>query len=302
MEELEVRDRWRVGLPELSALALRYLGDRPSPELLGVGDSSFSIVAGEAQAPGASAVVADLADGVSSWMSDARQGSQWEGLAADGAGCAFVLQEHPGHRKDASHVFVLAPDLRKPVGVVALVVDRGEEWRKAWNDDENARGEALVLLRGGRMLIAKQTDPVRFIEFGPTGADPAGVNPDRFLAVDESFEYPSQPLVDYVPLASWALAREDRDQLRTVNDLAVIDRRLFAISRKDHLIVQLESRAGPDEESLKIERGWRVPAAIQYPEGLAIRSGHIPIVADDLSPDEDLGGPNIFVLSRLDRS
>jgi hypothetical protein len=115
MDELNVESRWRVDLPELSALTIRFREDGRSQELLGIGDTSFSIVAGETHPPGASTVSADLADSVSNWTLDPDAGSQWAGLATDGAGCAFVLQEHPGHESQPSHVFVFAPDLRERV-------------------------------------------------------------------------------------------------------------------------------------------------------------------------------------------
>jgi hypothetical protein len=285
MKELEVQGSWRVEVPELSALALRFREDGHSVELLGVGDRSFSIFAGDS--------VANLA-------SETGSASQWEGLAVDGAGCAFVLQEHAGHEREPSHVFVFAPDLRRRVCVIALVVGDGADWEEAWNEDKNARGEALVLLRDGHLLVAKQKDPIRFIEFGPRGDDAAGLGPARFLGSDESFEYPSEDgLVEYEPLASWGLARKDRDELRAVNDLTVFDDALFAISRKDHAIVELESRAGPEEDALEVERSWRVPADVKNPEGLAIADGRLAIVADDLSAEEDDGGANVFALGFL---
>jgi len=298
VDELKIEGRWRVDLPELSALGLRFRGDTRSAELLGVGDRSFSIFTGETHPPGASTVSADLSDSVSSWTLE--PASQWEGLAADGAGCAFVLQEHAGHKKEPSHVFVFAPELRECIRVIALVVeDDGAEWKEEWEQDENARGEALVLLRDAHLLVAKQKDPVRFIEFGPTGTEAAGLGPSRFLDLDESFEYPSDPFVEYEPLASWGVAGEDRDKLPTVSDLAVFERRLYAISRKSNGIVRLETSAPPEEDSLKVERCGSVPADVQHPEGLVIGDGLVPIVADDLSAEEDTGGPNIFVLSPL---
>jgi hypothetical protein len=42
-----------------------------------------------------------------------------------------------------------------------------------------------------------------------------------------------------------------------------------------------------------------VPAEVLNPEGLAIVDELVPVVADDLSDDEDTGGPNIFVLGPL---
>ena len=300
MGELEVQASWRVELPELSSLALRARPGGTSEELLGVGDSSFSISVGEARPPGRGALSADLAESIAGWMSEPGGTSQWEGLAADGAGCAFVLQEHSGRGRDPSHVFVFAPDLDERLEVIALVVDGDGGWEEAWKDDKNARGEALVLLRGGHILVAKQKDPVRFIEFGPRGGRASGLGPSRFLDTHESFERSADPEVEYEPLASWGLASEDRDDLRGVNDLAVFEGRLFAISRKSHVIVQLEGQATPDEDSLGVERRWVVSADVKNPEGLAIGDGGVPIVADDLSAEEDTGGPNVHVLSRLD--
>jgi hypothetical protein len=298
MDELTIEGRWRVGLPELSALGIRFRGGKRSPELLGVGDRSFSIFTGETHPPGASTVSADLSDSVSRWTSG--PASQWEGVAADGAGRAFILQEHSGHKKDPSHVFVFAPELRERICVIALVVeDNGAEWKEGWTEDKNARGEALVLLRDGHLLVAKQKDPVRFIEFGPPGTNAAGLGPSRFLDTDESFECPSDSFVEYEPLASWGVAGEDRDKLPALSDLAVFERGLYAISRKSHGIVRLETSNPPEEDSLKVERCGSVPADVQHPEGLVIGDGLVPIVADDLSAEEDAGGPNLFVLSPL---
>lgn len=292
---------WRVELPELSSLALRGRAGGASQELLGVGDRSFSISVGEAHPPGTGAVSADLTESVRPWMSEPGGKSQWEGLAADGAGYAFVLQEHPGRASDPSHVFAFAPSLDERVGVIALVVDGDGSWEEAWRDDRNARGEALVLLRGGHILVAKQKKPVRFIEFGPRGERPVGLGPSRFLDTHESFERSLDPEVEFEPLSSWGLASEDRDDLEGVNDLAVFGGELFAISRKSHVIVQLETHATPDEDNLSVQRRWLVSTDVENPEGLAIGGGAVPIVADDVSGDEDRGGPNVHVLGRLDR-
>jgi hypothetical protein len=299
---LEVQGSWRVEVPELSALALRFREGTHSRELLGVGDRSFTIFAGAPDPPGEANISSDLSGSVSRWTLEPGSSSQWEGLAADGAGCAFVLQEHPGDEKEPSHVFVFAPDLRERLCVIALVVEAGEaEWEKHWSEHENARGEALVLLRDGHLLVAKQKDPVRFIEFGPRGAAAAGLGPSRFLGDHESFEYPPDPFVEYEPLASWGVAREHRDELETINDLAVSDGRLYAISRDSHLIARLETGATPDEDALSVERRWAVPPDVRHPEGLAIADERRAIVADDLTAEEDEGGPNVFILGGLDR-
>ena len=71
-------------------------------------------------------------------------GSQFEGLACDGAGRVFLLQE------ESERVLVLSADLSELLASIRLVVDAdrrdfGADWRR----DETSRGEALLPLDGG---------------------------------------------------------------------------------------------------------------------------------------------------------
>lgn len=292
MDELEIRDSWRVELSELSALAVRPAGTGRAPQLLGVGDSAFRIVLGDAEPPGSSHLSDDLSGAVGQGSDTS---SQWEGLAADAPGRVFVLQEHAGPGDELSHVFVFAPDLEL-VAVLELVVDVDEEWAVAWRDHDNARGEAITLLRDGHLLVAKQKDPVRLIEFGPKGAAAAGLGAATFLSADEGLDLPDGSRVDYHVLASWGIRKSDRESLESISDLAVLDGEMYAISRKSRVVAKLETDVQAQDETVGIERLWRVPEQIQHPEGLVILAG-IPIVADDISSEKD--GPdrkNIFRL------
>ena len=93
----------------------------------------------------------------------------------------FVLQEHPGH------VFVFAPALDALVAALALEMPGEDGWQRAWAKDKNTRGEALVLLKNGHVLVGKQKKP-RLIEFGPREHVPAGISSDTLLSPDEPFE------------------------------------------------------------------------------------------------------------------
>src|SRR6266480_674980 len=42
-----------------------------------------------------------------------------------------------------------------------------DEIAQAWSDPKGSRGEGMVLLRGGHLLVAKEKKPAAFIEFGP---------------------------------------------------------------------------------------------------------------------------------------
>lgn len=296
MDELELRDSWRVGLSELSALALRPTGAGGGPQLVGVGDSAFTIVLGDAEPPGSSHVSADLSAAVAR---DSDTSSQWEGLAADAAGRVFVLQEHAGPDDELSHVFVFAPEL-KLTAVIQLVVEEDAEWAVAWRENDNARGEAIALLRDGHLLVAQQKEPVHLIEFGPQGADAVGLAAAALLPGDEAFELPDGSRIDYHVLASWAIREPDRNSLGSINDLATSDGELYAISRTSHVVAKLEANVRPEEKSVAIERLWSVPGEIHHPEGLVVLAG-IHIVADDVSAEKDTPDrKNIFRLVEPD--
>ena len=61
-------------------------------------------------------------------------------------------------------------DLRTEIHLTAPV---GSVLDGQW-DDASSRGEGLVLLRGGRLLVAQEKRPRALIEFGPVGAGAEG--------------------------------------------------------------------------------------------------------------------------------
>ena len=298
MDRLAIRTSWHVRLDEVSALALRSRGAGAPVDLLGVSDKSGSLFVGTTDPSGAEHLSDDLSETVSDWTWDPEAGSQWEGLATDGAARVLVLHEHAGNREAPSHVFGFGPDLDRLLLVVKLVVDdrAGSRWRESWRKDKDARGEALVLLRDGHLLVAKQKAPIRLIEFGPRGAKAGGIGSSSFLPSDKRFRWPSERVVEYEALDSWGVSDDDEKRLQSVNDLAVFDGELYAISRESRVVARLQLH--PEDGSLSVARRWEIPRAVENPEGLAMLDRLTWIVADDLSRKEDPGGKrhNIFLL------
>ena len=156
--ELQIADRWSLTLPELSGLS--HCRDAAhAGQLLAVGDRTFGLYRGPARSETPPDPV-DLGALVRDLTSEPDEGSQWEAVTADATGRVFVLQEYPGH------VFVFAPALDALVAALALDMPDEDGWQRAWVKDENARGEALALLKNGHVLVVKQKKP-RLIEFGP---------------------------------------------------------------------------------------------------------------------------------------
>ena len=297
-QALEVEATSRLELGELSALCWRTGAD-PGAALVGVSDSEYRIAIGSEDPAMSRSVSADLRAAVAEWTHRARGGSQWEGVAADGDQRVMVLQEHSGKRKRPPHVFVFSPSLEQREATIALLVEDADGgWARKWGADKNARAEALVLMHRGHVLVVKQKDPVRLIEFGPENDQPLGLDGAGVLSAREAFAYPAEDFTAYRPLASWGVSRKDRSKLESVNDAAVVDGAIFVVSRSSRVIARLESPDGSSDEPVRVARRWRIPDVISNPEGLAIRPDLTPVVADDV-PLTGERPPNVSTLSPL---
>jgi hypothetical protein len=53
------------------------------------------------------------------------------------------------------------------VASIDLAVEGHRDIAQEWSDPKGSRGEGMVLLPGGHLLVAKEKQPAAFIEFGP---------------------------------------------------------------------------------------------------------------------------------------
>ena len=90
-----------------------------------------------------------------------KRDSQIEAVCADGLGRVLLLQETP------PRVELIDPKGLKVVASIELAVKGRSEIGRAWSDPKGSRGEGMVLLPGGHLLVAKEKKPAAFIEFGP---------------------------------------------------------------------------------------------------------------------------------------
>ena len=88
-------------------------------------------------------------------------GNDVEAVCADGLGRVFLLQETP------PRVELIDPKALRTVASIDLAVKGRSEIARAWFDPKGSRGEGMVLLPGGHLLVAKEKKPAAFIEFGP---------------------------------------------------------------------------------------------------------------------------------------
>jgi hypothetical protein len=296
MTRLASEDTWALPLKELSALALRRLPSR-ARELIAVSDDDYTVVSAKLSDDDepAQAVSHPLAEQLPHTVTDATEGSEFEGVACDSGGLVFVLQEGP------ARVLVLSPDFRALRQTIQLRVSPDEPGFGAeWHDEPNKRGEGLLLMRNGHLLVVKQRKPVRFIEFGPA-SEPGGIESQSLLGPDRRFDLPQGEQADFDVLASWPLHDDCRDRFESINDLAVgDDGRLYVLSSKSRRIGRVEPHVGIDEDSVRLSDEWDLPERLPgggkgKPEGLTILDGLRPLV----SIDTKKSGDNLVRLERI---
>ncbi len=297
MRTLEVHHAAALDVAELSALTIRS-GPEGRPQLLAVGDEDFAVVSarlGDGDELGG-ARREDLRPALRDSRIELGARSGFEGVACDGAGTVVLLQE------ERARLLVLAPDLSRLLHVLDLAVPSGDpDLDPAWHRHPNTRGEGLLLLRRGHVLVAKQRDDPGLIEFGPPGDPPTGVAPATVLAPDEPFRWPDATASELVPLAVWWLAGDTVDVLPTINDLTLgPDGRVYALSARTGVIARLEGDLEPGERARATDV-WEVGKGLPggrdaRPEGLAILPSGRPVIGVDTKRH----GKNVVTLQRLD--
>ena len=253
---LQLEAKTALPLTEISAFALRKGED--GTELIAVADDDFGVLCVPLSGDGqlGESDRRDLWRKLPMDVVTSSDGSQFEGVACDGDGRVLVLQEGP------ERVLVLSRDLDL-VHTIHLVVDPIDpDFGEKWHEDDNARGEGMLLLRNGHLLIAKQRKPIRLIEFGPLGDDPLGVSPQTLLPAGEPYEVPpGDGAAKFSVLASWSLGGgDDEDDFESINDLAAdADGRLFLLSSRKRRIACIEESLRAGEKHAKFAHVWDLP-------------------------------------------
>jgi uncharacterized protein YjiK len=291
-EELSVRKVWDLQLREVSGICERAAsGGRPR-QLLAIGDDSHHLLVGdlEPEVPERFARH-DLGPLLAGAGVRTGPSSQWEGVDTDETGRVFVLREVPGT------VFVFDPELRSLLHVLALTVEDDPREQEAWEADENALGEGLLLLRNGHLFVVKEERPRQLLEFGLRGAAAEGLTRDLPIADTGEFPLPGELWATFHMLAAWDLGGEALDRIGDLSDVAIgPDGRVYILSDQSRCIARLQETVPPDSGTVEVDRIWGLPERLHQPEGLVITPGWDVLVATDHKELRD----NLFLLSGME--
>jgi hypothetical protein len=203
-----------------------------------------------------------------------KQHPQIEAICADGLGRVLLLQETP------PRVELIDPKALKVIASIDLVVEGRGEIARAWSDPKGSRGEGMVLLPGGHLLVAKEKKPAVFIEFGPPHSRSRGLVRGGALANGEQW-----PIKNghhrFVALAVWL---PDKTLAKTCSDFSDLeigpDGCLYLLSDKSFTIARLDDLPAGGGTAAHLE-AWRLGDLDGKPEGLAFTAQGRAIVGLD---------------------
>jgi uncharacterized protein YjiK len=289
--ELIVRDVFDLQLREVSGICERAAGGGRSRQLLAIGDDSHHVLVGdlEPEVP-ASFARHDLEPLLAAAGVRIGRSSQWEGVDTDETGRVFVLREVPGT------VFVFDPALGRLLHVLGLTVEDDPDEQRAWEADENALGEGLLLLRNGHLFVVKEEKPRQLLEFGLPGEQAQGLHRDLLIADTGRFPTPGEPAAVFHMLSSWDLGGEALERVGDLSDVAIgPDGRVYLLSDESNCIARLQDRVPPESGTVAVDRIWHLPDRLHQPEGLVITAAWDVLVATDHAEERE----NLFLLNGL---
>jgi uncharacterized protein YjiK len=289
--ELSVSDVFDLQLREVSGICERAAGDGRPRQLLAIGDDSHDLLVGDLE-PAVPATFArhDLAPLLAGAGVRTGRSSQWEGIDTDETGRVFVLREVPGT------VFVFDPTLARLLHVLPLTVEDDPGEQRAWEADENALGEGVLLLRNGHLFVVKEEKPRQLLEFGLPGEAAQGLQGDLLIADAGRFPTPEAPTATFHMLSAWDLGGEALARVGDLSDVTVgPDGRVYLLSDESRCIARLQERVPPESGIVEVDRIWGLPDRLHQPEGIVITASWEVLVATDHKEQRE----NLFLLDGL---
>jgi hypothetical protein len=199
---------------------------------------------------------------------------QIEAVCADGGGRVLLLQEAPPRAE------LVDFGMSRVVASIDLVVEDRGELARSWSSSDGSRGEGVVLLPGGNLLVAKEKHPAALIEFGPRGSRSRGLVRGGALRDGARWSV-ADGHQTFVACAVWAPDKELTRACADFSDLDIgPDGRLYLLSDKSATIARIDDLA-PGGGVAALTSAWRLCDLTGKPEGLAFTANGRAIVALD---------------------
>jgi hypothetical protein len=213
--------------------------------------------------------------------------SEWESVSSDAAGRLYILQEDP------ARIVVVSPGLDAIEARIDLEVRAKDGLDLRWERDANARGEGLLLLKNGHVLVVKEKQPLRVIEFAPPEKPAEGYAAGS--AIEPSGEFPRPARL--VAVHAWSFAATAAGAIDDASGINVdADGVLYVLDELRRSIGRVGRTLGTGSREIELRESWRLPPPIEQPEGMVFDAERRPLIAIDRKRADE---PNLFLLSPL---
>lgn len=215
--------------------------------------------------------------------------SQWEGIAADGAGNLFLLHEQ------FATVFVYAVKQNKFLSAINLesfTLSEKKNRKRAGEKHLNALGEGIIPLKNGHFLVIKERGRASIIEFGPEGEEAEGFDPALGYFPGEEHQVKNFK-ESYRPLHIWTLPKTYKSC-----DMSEINQdengNLYLLSQQCQWIAKVD-KLSPRFGKVHFNGYWSIPRKIQNAESfVVVEDSKRFVVAEDKKSTK---ANNLFFLS-----
>ena len=193
-----------------------------------------------------------------------------------------LLQETP------PRVELIDPKTLKVVASIDPALEGRGEVARAWSHPKGSRGEGMVLLPGGHLLIAKEKKPAAFIEFGPAHSRSRGLGWGGALPAGKRWPI-KKGHHRFVALAIWLPDKKLNKTCADFSDLEIgPDGYLYLLSDKSCTIARLDDLPAGGGTAKHLD-AWRLGDLNGKPEGLAFtRQGRAIVGLDTRKPRRNL--------------
>lgn len=291
-KKLNVKQTQSIALEETSGIGWRINSATKTKQIIVVGDRKFEILVSN-WSPDLSKLKFerfDVGKLLLPFVQKTDGQSSWEAVASDGSGCVFVLQEEPGS------IFVFNSKLNKHLHTIKLVMEPQHNLSELWKKDPNKRGEGLVLLKNGHVLVIKQKNPSVIIEFGQAGEAPQGYSVGDAVG-DDSFPLPSSKVSKFVPLKYWKIEEPKAQLMKDLSEVTVgSDSKLYLLSDVSQRIGRINDGLAPNKEEFYLSQVWNLSDELTNVEGLLLTEDGSPIVTLD---KKQASATNLFMLDSV---
>lgn len=287
-KELSVKEQYYVPIQEVSGLALAHNSSN-SIDIYAIGDASYDIDHFSLKDSSHNVRIDkhNVADIINK---NSKDSSQWEAIATDGKDNICILAEV------SSKIFCLNSDLKKERSHFKLDVSSIKSLKRIWDKEPNSRGEGMILMKKGHILLLKEKKPSLLIEFGPNNDAPLGYDKDSLLQNGTEFDQPKSGYL--VALKIWEFSKNLVALAKDASDITVgPDQRIYILSDENNVLIRLEEFLKPDEAKVHASEYWKLPKQIEHAEGLVIDNEMHPWVSCDIKKKDR---PNIFHLIFID--